>query len=106
MIDMNSDKTSSGTTKTSGGNFFVQTYEIICPYKEICSEYGYNCNSCLNNKSKRSYYIPIVPPNICGCDATPWGCGCDATPPPFCGMVITTTYSCVSEDLPYKTKRD
>lgn len=107
MIDMNDDKTSSGTTKTSGGSFFIQQYEIICPFKEVCSDYGYGCcNSCLNNKGKRSYYIPIPTPNICGCDATPWGCGCDATPPPFCGMVITTSYSCTLEDLPYKTKRD
>ncbi len=38
----------------------IVTFNYECPYRNICSDNGKNCESCRHNP-KRSYYEPVEP---------------------------------------------
>jgi len=32
--------------------------EVVCPHKDKCSSYPYNCSGCANNSGKKDYFKP------------------------------------------------
>jgi len=32
--------------------------EVVCPFKDDCTDYPWRCKSCKHNKGRRSYYEP------------------------------------------------
>ena len=32
--------------------------EIVCKFKDSCTEFPYRCKQCDNNRGKRSYFVP------------------------------------------------
>jgi len=41
----------------------VEEDKLKCIYKDKCTELGHACKTCLNNKGKKSYYVPKNPRN-------------------------------------------
>ena len=53
---------------------------IICEYKDKCTELGGSCKTCENNKGKKNYYVPkqnlyrwwYDSPDTTAAEYTPW----------------------------------
>jgi len=55
--------TSIGIPGTGPGGYYINPDEVICSYKEKCTDEGDKCKTCKNNTGRRSHYIPDINPS-------------------------------------------
>lgn len=48
---------------SSSPGVIVRDQDILCQYKDLCTDFMQKCRSCANNRGCRSYYIPWNMPN-------------------------------------------